>query len=155
MKKKALFLLKKHRRNQQKKRKTDRTRLRGRANITAQTYETEEVPWQNCSERQKQKRVNCKKRINPSDQKRVFLSSEERLPRDASPMSVILGVGRGQVLVLRFIQLPLLPLLFAATAAQGTICARYDVAAAVVVGTSRRKSKRQKQVGCCCTWYVH
>ena len=48
LKKKALFLLKKHRRNQQKKTKNDRTRLRGRTNITAQTYryETEEVSYQ-------------------------------------------------------------------------------------------------------------
>ena len=43
LKKKNFFLLKKRRRIQQKKRKTDRTPLRWRINLTDQTYDTEEV----------------------------------------------------------------------------------------------------------------
>ena len=42
-KKREVFLLKKRRRIRQKQRKTDRTPLRRRINLTAQTYDTEEV----------------------------------------------------------------------------------------------------------------
>ena len=48
----------------------------------------------------------------------------------------------------RFAQLPLLFLLLAA-ATRGTVCARYDIAAAVVVDSSHRKPKTRKQVVVC------
>ena len=71
-------------------------------------------------------------------------------------MSVVFGIDRGQVLVPRFLQLPLLLLLFDVAATRGTVRVRCDVApAAAVVGCCRRKPKTRKYRLLVNTWYVH
>ena len=51
-----------------------------------------------CSEKLTRKRASCQQSIRRTKKRRVrFGSSEERRPRDASPVSVVFGVDRGQV----------------------------------------------------------
>ena len=45
-------------------------------------------------------------RASDQEKKNVFSLSDERCPRDASPVSVVFGVDRGQLLASRFAQLP-------------------------------------------------
>ena len=52
------------------------------------------------SEKWTQKRENCKQSMHRTNQVRErFRSFQERRPRDESPVSVVFGVDRGQVLV--------------------------------------------------------
>ena len=76
-----------------------------------------------CSEEKTQKRANCKQSIRWTKQiEERFRLFKERRPRDASPVSVVFGVDRDQVLVSRFEQLP-----FVATSTACCCCARYDM----------------------------
>ena len=56
-----------------------------------------------------------------------FRSSEKWRPRDASLVSVVVGVDVGQVLASRFAQLPLLLPLLAAATARDLICAKHGM----------------------------
>ena len=113
-------------------------------------------PWQpkrrgdTCSEKMTQKRANYKQSIRRTKQTwGQFRSSKERRPRDASPVSVVVGVDRGQVSLSRFTQLPLLLPLPAAAAMRGTICAEVWYPAGVtdaVVGSSRTNLRTRKHV---------
>ena len=96
------------------------------------------------------KKANCKKSIRPKIEE-LILSSEERCPRDASPVSVVFGVDGGQVLLSRFAQLPFVA---TTTAAAESVIARGCCCCGLRFDRKRvtyfRKPKK-KQVVCTCT----
>ena len=92
--------------------------------------------------KQTQKKATCKQSIRPKQEDR-FLSSQERSSRNASLVSVVFGVDRDQVFGVAVRTLPVLLLLLLLMLLREV----RSVAAAFVVGSSRRKpQKTRKQV---------